>query len=327
MKNNGWSLCKIDKTDWEKHIPRVRFANLLQSWEYGEAKRVEGWQAVRFRIVDSVMQDRGLLQVLVKKLPLIGGIARINRGPLLFSDMIEESLPQNEIEALWKGIRLEARRQRWWYLRIAPEHQVTGSVTDALGKSGLKKVGNSSCWGSYRVSLLPSPEELFAGLNGKWRNLLRKAQKHEVLVKEINDPREMEWTVGRYIKFQEEGGFRGIPENLLTAISKQTGMNWRFRVFWAMKDESAAEPVGFIVSVESGDTATYLIGWTSDEGRVLQANYILLWNAMLAARLRGLRWFDLGGKTENTPKGITHFKKGVGGREYRLAGEFSSKFF
>jgi len=41
-----------------------------------------------------------------------------------------------------------------------------------------------------------------------------------------------------------------------------------------------------------------------------------------AAREEGRRWFDLGGMDKKlTPKGIYHFKEGLGGAEYQLSGE------
>ena len=38
----------------------------------------------------------------------------------------------------------------------------------------------------------------------------------------------------------------------------------------------------------------------------------------------GYHWFDLGGINEESTPGITHFKRGLGGKEYALIGEFGS---
>ena len=74
--------------------------------------------------------------------------------------------------------------------------------------------------------------------------------------------------------------------------------------------------------VGHGDTCTYLVGWTPEPGRQLQANYFLLWNALLHFKELGYRYFDLGGLSARTTEGIAHFKRGMNGAEYSLPGEY-----
>ena len=62
---------------------------------------------------------------------------------------------------------------------------------------------------------------------------------------------------------------------------------------------------GFVFIAYHGDTATYLIGWTSYEGRKQNANYILLWNAICQAKELSLKWFDMGGFNKNTSQMIS----------------------
>ena len=73
--------------------------------------------------------------------------------------------------------------------------------------------------------------------------------------------------------------------------------------------------------VRTGNTVTYLIGWSNLEGRKQKANYILLWEGIKYSKKLGVNWFDLGGLNKNTPEGIAHFKKGVGGSKYQMIGE------
>lgn len=55
------------------------------------------------------------------------------------------------------------------------------------------------------------------------------------------------------------------------------------------------EPIGMLVTVRHGDTATYLIGLTNDQGRQMQANPVLLWQAIRDAKEAGCAWLDIGG--------------------------------
>ena len=77
----------------------------------------------------------------------------------------------------------------------------------------------------------------------------------------------------------------------------------------------------FLVSIVHGDTATYLIGNTNAEGRRVQANYAMLWQAIIDAKSLGCGWYDLGGLNKNTPKGVAGFKSGLNGDNYQLVGE------
>ena len=86
MNTNDLKLSfeEIDNLKWRALWSKVEFTNLMQSWEYGELKKLQGWQPKRFLLKDCNGFECGLLQVLVKSLPVFGGVARINRGPIMF---------------------------------------------------------------------------------------------------------------------------------------------------------------------------------------------------------------------------------------------------
>ena len=94
-------------------------------------------------------------------------------------------------------------------------------------------------------------------------------------------------------------------------MSRLNHQYWEFKIFFATKASSndMEEPLGILVSVKFGDTTIYLIGVTNNKGKKFQANYVLLWEAILEAQRNGCKWFDIGGLNKTTPKGISHFKK------------------
>ncbi len=83
-----------------------------------------------------------------------------------------------------------------------------------------------------------------------------------------------------------------------------------------------SEPVAGITVVRHGTSATYLLGWNGPMGRKANANNLLLWSAVRLLKSEGCRWFDLGGLDPWNMPGITEFKRGTRGREYRLVGEY-----
>ena len=113
-------------------------------------------------------------------------------------------------------------------------------------------------------------------------------------------------------------------QSKLNDIFSQKGEGWEFTLFLANKKgyDGVDSSLGMLVSIRHGDTSTYFIGVTNDEGRSLHVNYVLLWEAILYAKQKGCDWFDIGGLNAITPKGIAHFKSGMNSKQYELVGEW-----
>ncbi len=314
--NNEFSVKEITYYDeWINLWENVSFANLMQSWEYGEAKRIQKWKPIRFVILDQNNKPQAMFQVLFKGLPLIGGVVRLNRGPVYFQDFIDEPLENKIISKIFKTIKILAKQRRWWYISFSPELTYSNYNKLSLESIGIKQITKHITYGSIRLSLNSPVDVIFMGLKSKWRNLLRKAQKLEVEVLEVFNRQDTDEIIDIYIKFQEENNFKGIPKKLLVSMLGNQSESTKYKVYKTLFENKIS---GFIFIAYHGDTATYLIGWSSYEGRKQNVNYILLWNAICQAKEFGLKWFDMGGVNKNTPNGIRHFKEGIQGYEYTL---------
>ena len=321
--NRFWTLREVTSELWCKAAADVRFGNLMQSWEYGLAKSEDGWGAHHFLIFDEDGMEAGLVQVLCKRVLPVGAIARINRGPVFFDKWLSINASEPDVTAIWTAINKLAIRKLWWLMSCAPERineQVDGP---GLTKAGLMKREGNAAWGSFKLSLLPEKDDLFTALNGKWRNLLRKGLKQESAVEEVVDVTQVESLLSEYEAFQSEKSFHGVPTDVLKHLLGLKGGDKIAKMYRTVCDNTS-KTTGFVVITHHFDSAMYLVGWTSSEGRSQQSNYVLLWHAINEAKQCGLDWFDMGGVTENTPKGIAHFKKGVNGIFYENCGEYIS---
>lgn len=325
-------LFQVDEVSlerWDRHWLQLRRANLLQCWQYGAAKeQAEGWRARRFLISDSDGHPIALAQLLTRTLPVLGGIARLNRGPLLLSELRDDQATELALGAL-RALLKEAGRRRWWLVQIAPELPATEAVRAGLERLGMRRRPGPA-WASGRLALGGDEKALLMGLDGKWRNCLRKGERLGVTILRTTDGGpEAEHLISRYCAFQRSKGFEGISETLLHRLAEQRGATWNFDLFAARAAEAPVtdEPIGMLVSVRNGDTATYLIGSTNEEGRRMQANSVMLWHAILHAKRSGCTWFDVGGLSAETPKGIADFKKGLNATPYALAGEWRAYLF
>jgi len=297
---------------------------MLQCWHYGDSKvETSKWNVVRFLIMNEDGNTVALAQALSMTLPLIGGIARMNRGPLLIKRS-ESGQNSKDIFNIIAALLDEFKKRRWWLVQIAPEINDSELGAKLLRNLGLKKLAVTP-YASGLLDLQNDEKKLLMGLKKKWRYCLRKGQDLELNVRTIvGNSEELETLLSRYKVLQKDKVFVGLADSLIISMTNQVAEDWQFNLFIANQKDSSGikDCFGMLVSVRHGDTSTYLIGITSDEGRDLQVNYLLLWYAILDAKKNGCMWFDIGGLDNTTPKGIAHFKKGVQSDPYCLIGEW-----
>ncbi len=324
--SSKYTIEEVNQEKWSYYWSKVSHHNLVQSWEYGEAKNTaESWTPIRFLVRDNKDNPVAILQVLTKTWPLIGGIARLNRGPLLIknNEVTIELEYKIKIDILQLLISI-LKKYKWWVLFVAPELTNKKYLRKKLMAIGLsyRKTPN---FGSALLSLDGTEDEILMSTKPKWRGRLRKAKKYNIRVECTSTGyQHLDDILNDYVSFQKQKGFAGIPNELIRGLSRLEGKNWKFIVYNAMfseGDNKLKSYAGTVISIIHGDTAFYLVGFTNQLGRQTNANYLLLWSAILDARDNGCRWFDVGGLNTTTTKGVSHFKRGLNGDEYILQGE------
>jgi lipid II:glycine glycyltransferase (peptidoglycan interpeptide bridge formation enzyme) len=315
-----YKLREANHQQWKELIGQCARVNLLQTWEYGEAKQVvEGWKPIRYVIFDD-SEPVGLVQTLNKSLPLFGGVTRINRGPLFLYDTVSGCVSNEVIKNTLKDICHEIVENKRSYLLIAPEIEESQMNVHILKQLGFG-TARGMPWSSSVLDLSLSEEALFKNLHGKWRNLLRKSEKMDLELEQTYTDEAMTFLMEKYSYIQREKGFAGVSENILIELKSLTKSDNQMQIFFARKDQTR---MAGILIVAYSDSCTYLVGWNTPEGRQLQANYFLLWRAIISFKKSGYRWFDLGGLNKERTPTIAHFKTGLGGRNYMLVGEWQA---
>ena len=114
---------EVNYSDWKENFQNCQKTNMLQCWQYGDAKvETSRWNAVRFLIMDEDGNSVALAQALSMSLPLIGGIARMNRGPILISEA-ESVQDRNALFNVIVALFQEFKKRHWWLVQVAPEIQ------------------------------------------------------------------------------------------------------------------------------------------------------------------------------------------------------------
>jgi len=324
----NWHAKLLSYDEWKTYWNICPENNLLQSWHYGEAKEKSGgWQSQRFLILDNLEHPIAIAQILTKTFSIFGGIARLNRGPLLLNNYIDDADIPIKLGVLNVLIK-EARRQRWWIFQIAPEIKDCEIARYTLRAFGLK-LQNIHPWASGLIDLNLSEDELHGNLNRRWKRAIRKSLEFGVVIEnEKLTISKLDEILKGYKNMQESNAFKGIDEKLIRKIFAAQSIDLSINLFVAKKinENGLYDDIGYRLCIYCGYTALDFIVSTNNAGLELDANSGLYWHAILHAKKSGCRWFDIGGLNETTPRGIAEFKNGLNSNPYKLVGEWRKWF-
>jgi lipid II:glycine glycyltransferase (peptidoglycan interpeptide bridge formation enzyme) len=316
MKNSEWQV-EIDQASssaWSAMLDQFDDANIYQTAAYGEVR----WGAKNLSrlVLKRDGKEVGLAQFrIIRPTPLKFGIAYLRWGPLW-----ERRGQQPDDEApsrLARAIEDEYMKARKLCVRILP-NAFEGTARAGVFHSSFAEFtreGTSSA-DSYRtflVDLSPSSEKLRAGLDAKWRNKLKQAERNQLSVTSGNGVDEFRAFTEMYFQMLKRKDFDTTVD--VEEFARMQGLlaePERMRVWMC---QSKGIPVAGLVVAALGDSAIYLLGATSDAGLESRGAYLLQWTAMQWLRAQGVRWYDLGGIDPEKNPGVYRFKKGFSGAD------------
>lgn len=252
-----------DLTLWPTAAP------LQQSLAYGQAMRALG-----ATVACVAVRDGGRTVALAQTLQR-GGLQVILRGPVWLAECDQRRVLRRL--ARWPGITV-----------VTPENTVSGH--------GLVPVITSRHHALWDLS--GDEGALRAGLHGKWRNRLLRAEG----VKIAQGNRQiMERLIAAEHQQRQARGYRGLPRAFLNAFPDPLILHW------SPKGQLEAG----MIFLRHGTWASYQLGWSSPVGRQAFAHGPMLWQAMLRLKARGVTMLDLGDISDANP-GLARFKLGTG---------------
>jgi len=312
---------RLDRAQWSRAASRFADFNYRQAWDFARhaAERVGAEnEAVAVAVGDDVV---ALAQVRVKRVPIVGGLAYVNGGPLTR----ESGFDARRLAAAAAALRDEYVLRRGLILRVAPP--VGGAQWNDEAARALETVGFGRSRGAagYRTMLVATDRpiaEVRRRLHQKWRNCLNAAERQRLDVRAGDDAASLDEFVALFDEFAARKRFApGLPPEFYVRVQRDAPDGERFVVHFAEREGRVV--AGHVASV-LGDTTTYLLGATSPEALTCKAAYLLQWRAVETANARGRRWYDLGGVDPAANPGVHHFKSGLGGEDVVAAGPFEA---
>ena len=313
-----------NRDSWNSFVAEAG-GSFLQSWQWGEFKRHQGWQVLRLMACEGG-QPRGVMQVLMRVAPVAGAFFYAAEGPVLRPGAW--SGDDTPLQALLGEARRRGALRGALTLRLDP----LTSEPDApamLAAVGLRRSPtNVQPAATAVVDLDRSESELWGGLARDARYRVGRARKKGVTLRPGTDD-DVDLFAGMLAETGSRKGFavRGASYvRLLTRMLREQDSG----VFLvAMLDDAM---IGATVAATFGQRAASLYTASNDVGRTEGAQHLLHWEAILHARERGCALYDFRGvgAAGDDPfgawGGLTFFKTRFGTRHEDLPGAWDDVY-
>jgi lipid II:glycine glycyltransferase (peptidoglycan interpeptide bridge formation enzyme) len=311
--------------EWDAWVAAAPGGHHLQSSGWGYVKAEAGWRPTRILLRDSG-QLVGGAQLLTRKVPVIGKIGYVPRGPVLLGR------DTGLLDTMLGALREHAQRHRVSVVKIQPPVDRT-DLPPLLESRGLIASGlHTAPTASVVVDVGPDRDEdaIFKALRSTTRRRVRQARKQGVTIRSggVDDlptlQSVLEATAGRQ-------GFAPYPADYYQRLWSVFGTTGQARL---VITEHEGTPLSAMLLIGFGDTVIYKIGgWADVDGAPPGANELMHWTGMTWAHEAGYRNYDFEGipvevaraaRAGDPPnaKGVAFFKLGFGGDAVEYPGSY-----
>lgn len=319
-----------DKQQWNSTLATLPYAHILQTWEWGEFKRVTtGWQPQRIAF-KSNGEIVAMVSVGIRKVGIFK-VMYAPKGPALKYEDAE--LTAQVLDHLQNF----ACGQFAFWLKIDPDliagTGIPGEDDEAPNPAGtdtivmLKKRGwrfsddQVQFRNTINIDLTRSEEEILMAMSGNTRRKVRTAEKKGVTIREASlDDLPILYDLYKVT---------GERDEFLTRPFDYYKLAWRTfmeaGLAHALIAEFEGKPIAHVILFHFGQKCWYFYGASSNEERNRMPNYALQWEAMKWAKNHGYTIYDMWGAPDEFMEGdrmwgVYEFKRGFRGTVTRHIG-------
>ncbi len=298
----------LDPNRWDAFC-LAQGGNVFQSPHFAQICRdTRGCRMVSFFALSGhrVLASVGLTEI--RHYPVLPGV--VARRLVCYGGPLWENSPAGEdaLVLLMQTILRSVSLPSYLYLEIR-NFQDTSPIRSELQNLGLQYVP----YLNYLVDLTLSSEQLWENLSKEKRRKIRKAERHELFLKETQSLEDLAWFYNLLVRRYRE---KGVPlvdgshfQNHFEEFSK-AGLMRLFLVEWKRRPVA-----GVMVLVYNRKAYEWYA--VSDPGyHHLRPNDWRVWQVMQRLKADGITCFDFcGAGYPDQPYGVRQFKKTFGGRQ------------
>lgn len=288
----------------EKQKPQYNklVSHVMQSWEWGEARKFLGTSVLRYGLYKNGKLVKAF-QLTLHKIPLINQyVGYLPKGPKPDEDLAE-------------ALKKIAKEQKCAFIKIEPNIEVS-SIKYPLLRDFKKSPKALFTKYNFVIDLTKSEGELLKNMYPKTRYNIRLSQKHGVKVEERTDDEAFKIYLKLYFETTRRQGYHGHNEDYHRKIWDKLKNAGMARLLIASYN---GEPLTTWMLLNFKDTLYYPYGGSSVEHKEVMANNLIAWEAIKLGKKLGLKKFDMWGALgpDANPKnpwyGFHKFKQGYGG--------------
>lgn len=299
-------------------------ASILQSWQWGDFQKKLGRKVWRLLLSSNV--GKPLAAATIVKMPLPRGKCYLYapRGPVI--------APSPHLKKIWQLIldKLQdlAIGEKPIFFRIDPAIAGFGMSFRPEELGFVKIPWEAQPQTTQVLDISKTEADLLHTAKPKTRYNINLAQRKGITIERLTNSTKLKAFWELLQETSSRDGFSTYPYtyylNLVEVLGKS---NMAELILTSYHNR----PLAGALTAYFGRQAIYLHGASSDRLRSLMAPYLVQWEGIMAAKAHDCTTYDFGGTapagSSNHPwAGITRFKSGFGGKEFRFVGAFDLPF-
>lgn len=300
-----------NEKEWEDFLVSHPEANFLQSWNWGDFHRALGRTIQRTGFYDKEKLVGVMLSVVepAKR----GRYLTVPGGPIINwgnKDLLKEFTSQ---------VKEISKKEDCVFARVRPQLK-----KDDFSKNIFKSLGfikspmHLHAELTSQLDITKSEDELLAGMRKTTRYEIKKAIKEAIKIKTSIDPKDIKIFYDLQVETARRQGFVPFSFNFLSEQFKVFSENGNALLYSAYFENTLLAQA-FVIFY--GKEAVYHYGASTDEGRKYPGTYLIQWEAIKEAKIRGMNRYNLWGVSPADQKnhrfyGISIFKRGFGGVDF-----------
>ena len=321
--------------DWDDLLLTLPEAHILQTWEWVQAKRLNGWKPNYFvwKVQDGKLKAAAMVLERSLSLPLGFKITVLYcpKGPtLVWGDT-------QLCESVLEDLQAYAKKRRAVFIKIDPdvvlgwgasgsegasEAPLGYAVQDKLVESGWKFSSDQIQFrNTVFINLNRSEDEILAAMKQKTRYNIRLATRKGVSVREGN--------IDDIPMLYQMYATTAVRDNFVIRHEAYYASLWQsfFEAGMArfLIAEYEDQPIAAIVLFHYAGVSRYIFGMSLEAQREMMPNYLLQWEAIRLSKSLGCHTYDLWGAPDvfdesDSMWGVYRFKEGFNGTTTRHLG-------
>lgn len=303
---------------WDSQLQEAEDYNVFQTYAWGQYKKHHGWIPVLCVGRGKSGRLVGMVQILIKKLPLGMSAGWAPGGPVFQF----KGWSPKEVDPLLGSLRqvIENKFGSIWlrfHSHLPTNPELAFAFSGTLNRPFFKI--NSEF--SICMDLDSDTKEFEQSMTGKHRYYVRQALAQKIEWRYGRDEGLKKDLAGLYAEMSKDKGLKSINGNKDEIQDIVSCMGDQAAIFTGSYNGEAVTACLLLIF---GDKAFYAIAASGRKGRELSAAYAMIYELVPILREMGVKKLDLAGLDPKTPSafGVNHFKKGFGGEIVEYLGEW-----